>query len=223
VKIGSRSSRGSTGSASGIDDHGVANLDQKDGNHKVLASGVAAGAATGLAAGYAHQKHDASRDLNQPSHSSMLNPTTTPDQQHDTQSTKPGSSMLPMPIHSKQPLESVSEPTAYPTPEQAKNMSPEVMPAAYTTPTVQPTTSRFSEQSTPKAYGSRDVQQTSHHSAANPAMAAAAGAWASSAGPSSGNASALSAGKMTHKCQHCGGENDISQEVAEIMKRMSSH
>jgi len=187
----------------------------------MLASGMAAGAATGLAAGYAHQKHDNSRDLNETSRSSMLNPSSTAqDQHHDA---KPGFNMPPMPIRSKQPLESVPEPAAYPSPEQAKGMSPEVMPDAYTAPTAQPMTSHASEQSAPQAYGSREPQHSLHHSAANPALAAAAGAWASSAGPSSGNSTAApSAGKMMHKCQHCGGENDISQEVAEIVKRMGS-
>lgn len=232
VNMGSRGSRGSTGTGSAT---GPSDLAKDDRHHKALATGAAAGmAATGLAGSHAHKHHASEQD---PEYNTLasgtasgVNPTHAhshlreakadtnsalhQDNHHQSRSSNPTGtySMAPMPIRSNpHPLPTVpDESKPNPTPEQAKNMSPEVMPDAYTS------TARAPEQRHPQL----------HHSAANPALAAAAGAWAASAGPSSGNTTAGAGvsnggpGKVSHKCGHCGGEEDISVEVKEAVRRI---
>ena len=106
-----------------------------------------------------------------------------------------------------------------------KHMSPEVMPSTYTQ---FGTHDNSKKDSTPK---DRDVlpvidnetfhpqqgQEQQQQSFVNPAVAAAAGAWAASAGASSGVGNGhATGGKVTHPCQHCGKENDITSYVTGI-------
>lgn len=253
VKIGSR---GSTGSATGPSD-----LSKDDNHHRALASGATAGmAATGLAASHAHKHHASEQD---PEYNTLASGTASgvnpahahthlheakadapsvldQDNHHQSRSTNPTStySMAPMPIRSNNhPLPSVpDESKPNPTPEQAKNMSPEVMPEAYTSTTRAPEPRHHAEAKNmspevmPDAYTSttrapEPRHPQLHHSAANPALAAAAGAWAASAGPRSGNAAGVGSsnggpGKVSHKCGHCGGEEDISAEVKEAVRKI---
>ncbi|KAK3385927.1 hypothetical protein B0H63DRAFT_544433 [Podospora didyma] len=118
-------------------------------------------------------------------------------------------------------------------------MSPEVMPSAYTesaprstalpgthskdnAPPVPskdyPTGARDFSGDYQNAQPERQAEQSQGHSQGHsqgPALAAATGAWTSTAGTASGNTNtgsgASGAGKVLHKCQHCGGDNDISQ------------
>ncbi|KAK3377182.1 hypothetical protein B0T24DRAFT_551293 [Lasiosphaeria ovina] len=123
--------------------------------------------------------------------------------------------------------------------QSSSQMSPEVMPAAYTataprsTPapgTSQdttapvtrspPTSEKDSAPPVPpkhKAQGFSERHQTARSSGQGtaPALAAATGAWATSAGASSGaaphdTASSGGAPKVVHKCHNCGVDNDIS-------------
>ncbi|KAK1753253.1 hypothetical protein QBC47DRAFT_388076 [Echria macrotheca] len=116
----------------------------------------------------------------------------------------------PMPIHEKadKPVEKPAS-TAFPPPDMAKEMSPEVMPDSYREQ------SHPVDRSTHHAHTNRDYspktdvteESRPQKSTMDPAVAAAAGAWAAKAGPSSG---VPEQPKVTHMCEHCGRENDIS-------------
>ncbi|KAK0724964.1 hypothetical protein B0H67DRAFT_119058 [Lasiosphaeris hirsuta] len=106
----------------------------------------------------------------------------------------------------------------FPTPEQAQDMSPEVLPAPYTAAAPRSSPSpkiRDTEISSPvlTKEGSLPIQhqdverKRSHPSTTDPALAAATGAWTANGGAVGGNAGPE---KLVHKCEHCGGDNDIS-------------
>lgn len=139
--------------------------------------------------------------------------------------------------------ESAPDATTYPHPQMVHNMSPEVMPAAYTasaprhvspqtqqdrddmvrnmSPEVMPAAYRASvprSQPTPNNeqppvlpplddFGQNDRASPQKDRPANPALAAATASWGV---PSAGQGLGAGASKVTHQCQHCGRENDIS-------------
>ncbi|GAB1318213.1 hypothetical protein MFIFM68171_08423 [Madurella fahalii] len=90
------------------------------------------------------------------------------------------------------------------------NMSPEVMPSAYraSAPRSQPTNNEQPLSLPPlRDIGQNNIFPAQKNRAANPALAAATASWGvSSAGQGQWNG----AGKVMHKCQHCGRDNDIS-------------
>ncbi|KAK0610136.1 hypothetical protein B0T17DRAFT_545979 [Bombardia bombarda] len=122
--------------------------------------------------------------------------------------------------------------TTFPVPE--KHMSPEVMPSAYTAAAPRSATLPQAAQqkmspevmpeaytsSTPRAGGLPEARQNnqaqSSHSQAQPAyvgsaMAAATGAWASGTQTGVDRSGNANSNRVVHKCQHCGGANDISE------------
>jgi hypothetical protein len=117
----------------------------------------------------------------------------------------------------------------YPTQQRtAMGMSPAVMPAAYTAAAAGPRQLREDHQP------QQQQQQQQHDDRRfNPALAAAATSWAAAeAGKGSavggerdlrerqGVTAGGGVGKRTARCQHCGGENDISGEVERFVREM---
>ncbi|KXX73260.1 hypothetical protein MMYC01_210230 [Madurella mycetomatis] len=94
--------------------------------------------------------------------------------------------------------------------DMVRNMSPEVMPIAYRTsvPRSQLTTNEQPPVLPPLSdLGQNDMPSGQKNRAANPALPAATASWGV---PSVGQGLGGGAGKVTHKCQHCGRDNDIS-------------
>jgi len=117
-----------------------------------------------------------------------------------------------------------SRSTSYPSSKQAKQMSPEVLPDSYraqshSIPSASNTTSSAPSKASTNSSDHSQEHKTQSRTT-NPALAAASGAWAAAAGPSSGVADHHA--KIVHKCEHCGNENDITSDFTqENMAKLS--
>ncbi|KAK3346514.1 hypothetical protein B0T25DRAFT_552198 [Lasiosphaeria hispida] len=141
----------------------------------------------------------------------------------EMKSTKYSLSPPPIPAHTEERKQEAApeakpELLMFPTPEQAQEMSPEVLPAPYTAsaPRSSPSPKTKDTEIAPPVPAKepflpaqhQDVEQKrSNPPATDPALAAATGAWTANGGAVGGNAGS---GKVVHKCEHCGGDNDIS-------------
>ncbi|KAK0624178.1 hypothetical protein B0T14DRAFT_517624 [Immersiella caudata] len=100
---------------------------------------------------------------------------------------------------------------AYPSPSQAQEMSPAVLPGSYKEHSHSVPAAKEPEVGTSKTSTSSSnysqPEYTTHST--DPALAAANGAWAAKAGASSG---VPDRAKILHKCEHCGKDNDISPQ-----------
>ncbi|KAL2017960.1 hypothetical protein VTK56DRAFT_1492 [Thermocarpiscus australiensis] len=99
----------------------------------------------------------------------------------------------------------------YPHPEMVRNMSPEVMPEAYTAsaPGHEPALETRNDVPT------RENERLGADRTSSPALTAAAASWASSAGKSSGSANgAVGVGRVMHRCRYCGRDNDITEYLS---------
>lgn len=120
--------------------------------------------------------------------------------------------------------ESVSRPS-----DHSMEMSPEVMPNAYRSSVPRDSNNNNSDL---KMRGMQPVQSEQYMTGQNkfvsPALAAATGAWAASSGTGNGNVGGVGTGninvpqgKVMHKCEHCGRDNDISGYVKEAVNRVT--
>jgi hypothetical protein len=126
--------------------------------------------------------------------------------------------------------------TPYPNPEMVHHMSPEVMPDAYTAsaprqsaataanPSTATTTMGQDAYSAPLPAFGAQRQREEFGRGRDPALAAATASWAGSSAGGAGAGTGAGVGglgnvkqgmgkalgKVTHRCEHCGGENDIS-------------
>ncbi|KAK0710509.1 hypothetical protein B0T21DRAFT_298153, partial [Apiosordaria backusii] len=117
-----------------------------------------------------------------------------------------------------------------------KEMSPEVMPVAYRSSVPRDSRNHNHNNQTRAMQATQEssVGQVGHGDRlANPALAAAAGAWAGRAGMSSGNGNGngnvvgagagagAGQGRIVHKCEGCGRDNDISGYVKEAVAKVT--
>jgi len=183
----------------GSDDHSHASYDGV-GQYNTLSSGTSSGI------GATHK----SESTRQP--------------ENEVQSARHTLVAAPMPAISRRGNESPnlvtsehSRPTSYPSSEQAKQMSPAVLPDSYRAQThsipdaMNTTSSGPSKVSTSSSDYSQEHHKTQPRMT-DPALAAASGAWAAAAGPSSGVADRA---KIVHKCEHCGNDNDITSDFTQ--------
>ncbi|KAK5662642.1 hypothetical protein OQA88_8557 [Cercophora sp. LCS_1] len=163
-------------------------------------------------------------------------------QQREPQAAKHALVAAPMPSHHKE-----SQPvglTAFPPPEKAQKMSPDVLPDSYRAqshatpatgpdadaraqrpqevimgPEVLPDSSRTQSHPVPST-DCAPVPARSHASAVDPALAAATGAWAGKT--ATGPGGAMDQSRVMHKCEYCGHDNDISSQFTkENMGKMT--
>ncbi|KAK4450572.1 hypothetical protein QBC34DRAFT_402886 [Podospora aff. communis PSN243] len=98
----------------------------------------------------------------------------------------------------------------YPPLEMAQDMSPAVLPDSYKEHSHAVPNKETQSGASKKSTSSSSYSQPEYtNRSTDPALAAANGAWAASAGPSSG---VPDRAKILHKCEHCGKDNDISSQ-----------
>ncbi|KAK3299583.1 uncharacterized protein B0H64DRAFT_317960 [Chaetomium fimeti] len=106
--------------------------------------------------------------------------------------------------------------TTVPPPQQQQHMSPEVMPDAYTASThpapVQQEGQQQHQQQQQQQH--QEGQRAGEDRRYNPALAAAGGVRGVGSGRDGG------VGGRMARCRHCGGENDISEEVERVVREM---
>jgi len=215
------------------------------GQYNTLASGTASGVNPDTL------RHQPQGPSDMTSRAQALNdqpdPNATATQQHE---------FIPMPIpsHVKRDRSQQQHPsnasqeslpgiTTYPHPEMVHNMSPEVMPAAYTASAPGRSQGQQQQQQQAQAhtqpqyqsqYPPQQQQQQQETPAKdrilNPALAAATTPWASSAaagksaagvGQGQGQGGVAGRGRTVHTCQHCGGENDITGYLDRFAREMA--
>ncbi|KAK4195998.1 hypothetical protein QBC40DRAFT_288070 [Triangularia verruculosa] len=122
-----------------------------------------------------------------------------------------------------------------PFPNTVKGMSPEVMPESYlpreSNPSARGMQAMQSNEMSPEVMSKEYTEKvTGQNKFVGPALAAATGAWAATAGPSSGKernvglgggVANVPQGKVMHRCEHCGQDNDISGYVKQAVAKIT--